>query len=255
VLVETVGALFAAGSGYLWLRHMRCPSPKQRRPTAAELEHAFVSAREAMPSRRYRAAGDADRRQLGSLARRLDDTAAQLIAAGFTELGGVVACGGDKLEAYARAFVDRAGTIGALAAVQRASATTSLSLVSGGRSDWCVTVAPPGMRLADPPFVHVERHPAGTRVAELAARHRVFARIDDPARGLVRVGDRDGFVAELNRSNAAAVAWRDAQPADALLDADLHAVWGDRSDAWAHRFRAEPPRAIARDRSSSSRSS
>ena len=246
MLVEAAGVLFAAGTGYLWLRHMRGPTPRQRRLSAAELEHAFVTAREQVPQRRYRTMDDAGRAKLARERRRIEDAVAQLRAEGFTELGEVLACTGDTPLAYALGLVDRDGTT---CAFVTATPPSAVNLVSWTRDDWYSTITQGGMRLADPPFVHVERHPANARIADLVARHRVLAHGEAPARDLVRVTDHAGFVAELSRINAAILAWRDAQPADALLDADLRAVFGDRSQAWAHRFRAEPPRATARVRS------
>jgi hypothetical protein len=78
-------------------------------------------------------------------------------------------------------------------------------------------------RFARPPDVDGDDVLPGSSIADTLALHR--KRVEDVT-GLVVAGDVDDIIATFERHRARALAWREAQPPDELLDADLRAFLG-----------------------------
>jgi hypothetical protein len=140
-----------------------------------------------------------------------------------------------------RWLVDASGRIGAaLGIVGEGNVWVSLNS-SAGEDVFATTRALNTARLADPPFLHRLVLPPELSLAELIRRHAAF-RVD--------AADRIATLADLERTSSRTLAWRNAEPPDALLDADLRALLGANYDRigklWAHKLRDELPRATAR---------
>ena len=104
-------------------------------------------------------------------------------------------------------------------------------------------------RLAEPPFVRRQTLAADVPHAQLVAEHRAF--VGDNAT-LHSIATPVELIAELLRMRSRIVEWRNAQPPDELLDADLRNVLGDvyerSGKIWARRLRDRLPEATLRRR-------
>jgi hypothetical protein len=85
---------------------------------------------------------------------------------------------------------------------------------------------PAASTLSRPPFVTLQHIPPATSFIAVVAKHRAKARFDDPERAFIPVKTFDEVVHELDRMRDKSIAWREAQPMDALLDADLRSLLG-----------------------------
>ena len=85
---------------------------------------------------------------------------------------------------------------------------------------------PASSMLSRPPFVDVLAVPVTTSMTETYARHRKRAQLDDPERAFIPVRAFAEVEHELARMRDKVSAWRRAQPADDLLEADLKALLG-----------------------------
>ncbi len=217
---------------------------------ADKFERELRSARDQMTIETpWRAATEADR----ELVARLDLVAADqaaLEACGFTVAGDLVGMGANRVAILVvRALVDPTGTICASASVARGSDKTSIGLASFSPDDMLSTQRGRQARLAEPPFVRRQTLAADVTHEQLVAKHRAVAG-DDAA--LDRIASHHDLIAELLRIRARVIDWRNAQPPDELLDADLRNVLGDvyerSGKIWAHRLRDRLPEATLRRR-------
>ena len=149
---------------------------------------------------------------------------------GLTMLGDLVEEGSVRKATTAmRWFHDASGTVfGWMAPIPAGGSTV---VVVALRSDdeetqASTTRVSPHGALAPPPFVRLQLVPLPTSLAETLAKHRAFAGTNDPARTFRRVTTLAELGAEIARTRAKVSAWRTAQPADQLLDADLRGVLG-----------------------------
>jgi hypothetical protein len=85
---------------------------------------------------------------------------------------------------------------------------------------------PPASLLSRPPFVDMQSVPTHVSLTELVSRHRKRAELDNNDRAFVPVKTFDQLTAELDRMRSKTAAWRKAQPADELLEADLRSLLG-----------------------------
>jgi hypothetical protein len=155
-------------------------------------------------------------------------------ALGFTMLGDHVET--SELATAPRAmrwFVDRAGTtFGWIAPFEvHDQHFTVIVLMSHELDTQTVTSRQPAASLlARPPFVDVLAVPPPTSFAETLAKHRKRAQLDDQERAFVPAKTADEVFAEVARMRDKVIAWRRAQPADELLDADLRSLLGAQYD-------------------------
>lgn len=172
----------------------------------------------------YRPVGDPD------LADELVGSTMEAEKAGFTMLG-------DFLEESAvrpdgmpmRWFTDARGTtFGWMAPFQvRGERMIVLVLMSHELATQTITSrAPRASALSRPPFVQVQHVPVTTTFKETVARHRELAKLDEDTRGFVPVRTFDQLRHELERMRAKTIAWRENQPDDELLEADLRSLLG-----------------------------
>jgi hypothetical protein len=86
--------------------------------------------------------------------------------------------------------------------------------------------APKASTLSKPPFVRVQHVALDASFAETVAKHREAAQLDEDTRGFVPVKTFEQLTHELERMRGKAIAWREGQPHDELLDADLRSLLG-----------------------------
>jgi hypothetical protein len=86
--------------------------------------------------------------------------------------------------------------------------------------------APKASALSKPPFVLVQHVPLGASFAEVVAKHRAAAKLDDDTRGFVPVKTFDQLTHEVERMRAKVITWREGQQREELLDADLRSLLG-----------------------------
>jgi hypothetical protein len=170
-------------------------------------------------------------------------------ACGFAVLGDIVREVGDRRLAIMRAFCDRSQTTCAVATVAVKTPSKSWTLYSFADDQMFSTHRGVPGTLATPPFVHRQPVAADLPYAQVVDRHRTFA----TASPLVHIASRDALLAELERLHAKIASWRDAQPPDELLDADLKGVLGNvgyawSGKAWTRRLRGRLPVATLRRR-------
>jgi hypothetical protein len=242
VIVE-LASLATAGVVWLFRHQIRAPL----------FARAYRRACGELPRRRFRAAAEQDRVYFSFSANQLNGMAVGLRAAGFTELGDIAFGTDGAADVYARVFADAARTTAALIAVSgRPPHPTMLQLFSHRRDDYYITQRARGSHIATPPFEHIERCAYSTAMTAVLARHRELVPADVADQELVQLADLGAVIAELARRHGAIMAWRDAQPVEAMLDADLRAMFGARyaklTPKQAQRFRAAPPKATVRSR-------
>ena len=86
--------------------------------------------------------------------------------------------------------------------------------------------APKASTLSRPPFVKVQHVATDASFKDTIAKHRELAQLDDDTRGFVPVKTFDQLTHELERMRGKAIAWREGQEHDELLDADLKSLLG-----------------------------
>lgn len=171
-------------------------------------------------------------RPMGSpeLADELDAITREAEKAGFTMLG-------DYLEESPvretgmpmRWFVDARGTtFGWMAPFEvRGKREIVIVLMSHELATQTITArAPKSSALFRPSFVHVQHVELATPFKDTVAKHRELAKLDDETRGFVPVKTFEQLSHELERMRGKVIAWREAQPKDELLDADLRTLLG-----------------------------
>jgi hypothetical protein len=90
---------------------------------------------------------------------------------------------------------------------------------------------PAASLISRPSFVDMKTVPMATSITELFASHKKRAFTDDGA--LVPIKTFEELEHELARMRDRVIAWRRAQPADELLDADLRSLLGAQYDKLA----------------------
>jgi hypothetical protein len=86
--------------------------------------------------------------------------------------------------------------------------------------------APRASTLSRPPFVQVQHVDVAASFKDTVAKHRELAKLDEDTRGFVPVRTFDQLSHELDRMREKAIAWREGQQHDELLDADLRSLLG-----------------------------
>jgi hypothetical protein len=167
-----------------------------------------------------------------------DDRA--LTSNGFRRLGEIAAV--DRVRSVVRGYADAAGTTVAVLLVANGQAHVDLRsfATTGARF---TTIRGRRARLALPPDVRVAEHDAEATVPTLLARHRDAIK----AEALIAVDSIEALLERVAAGHDAARAWRDTQPPDELLEADLRALLRGQYDRigpiWLHRLRSRIPAA------------
>ncbi|HEY1558409.1 MAG TPA: hypothetical protein VGF94_26475 [Kofleriaceae bacterium] len=243
-----VSGAVGAGVVYVWIwrryRYLSAHWRHQRDMDKAERVLRELREAASAPIARH-IAGTGDAALVATLeAVRADEGA--LVAAGFTLLGDVVCQRAGGKAMITRWLADPSGTTCAELGL-RGEGNVWLVLHSASGDNVYATHREqyPGS-LARPPFVHHRYVPPERSLAELIRHHAEAARHDDAA-SIATLAD---VVAQLERTSSRTLAWRNAEPPDALLDADLRGLLGANYDRigklWVHKLRDELPRATAR---------
>jgi hypothetical protein len=247
MVVDIVSAAVGLGVIYVWSRRLRGVHAHWRyRNSAEHFEREFHRARERRADRRYRVATATDD-TVRARRHEANRDAEALVAAGFREIGDIVTYYlGEAPTVWMRAFVDAEATTCAIVSVGEDHQGAWPWLASFRGDDRIVTLRGSAVGLARPPSSRFDRKPTTATIDELLRSHRASIHADD-GNHWQRIDTRDELIARLHRDDELATAWRDAQPPDDLLDADLRALLDTRYEqhgaAWANRLRAEPPRA------------
>jgi hypothetical protein len=169
---------------------------------------------------RYRAPTPDDHIELGPL----DALTPQLRTLELAVLGDLVDPAGDAKLAM-RWFVDGEHTTYGMFSVTRSGTVAMLMSCSADR--FYVTRMVPTPQLACPPSYTRQDVPLRSSLADVVAKHRALVA---RAPGLVACADLDAVTSELDRMREHVLAWREAQPPQALIDADVRAILGARFD-------------------------
>lgn len=246
----SIGVIIGTAASVYWLqRYVRATRAYWRgQKRADELESTLRRAREELSSPiPLRVATGADVDLVASL-RRARAGEDELVARGFRVLGDIVAEGAAAW--IMRALVDRDGTTSAVLMVPaKPSGAVLLRFSSYLGDEVFLTGRATGPSLADPPFVHRQTLPHAP-VSSVLAQHRAFARLDDKERSFFRSDSLEDMLARAEKTRSDAARWRDAQPPEVLLDADLRSVLGTHygvvGASMARRLRAQLPTATLR---------
>lgn len=139
-----------------------------------------------------------------------------------------------------RWFVDARGTtFGWMAPFEvRGKREIVLVLMSHELASQTITArAPKASALMRPSFVHAHSVDMATSFTETVAKHREYAKLDDDTRGFVPVKTFEQLSHELERMRGKVIAWRESQPDDELLDADLRTLLGGQYRRLANAMR------------------
>jgi hypothetical protein len=169
---------------------------------------------------------------------RLGEHEAMLVSNGFFPLGDVVMQSGAARIGIMRAFVDEGRTICAYLIIPSGSPSrVVLLLESYSPSGEFSTFRRPHADLAQPPFSHQQIVEADLSYAQTAVQHRAFLASKNVEDILVRIGSLDVLLNELHRGETLIREWRAAQQPDALLEADLRALFGPRYERHGKRWK------------------
>ena len=173
-----------------------------------------------------------------------------LVACGFAVLGDIVTVDAENTAVgVMRAFVDR--TTCAFVAVGLSDPpVTMLQLSSYATGEVFGTRLGRLVSIAEPPTVHRQAVAADLSHRDAVAKHVELTHTATSP--LIEITTLDELIAQLDRGRAETARWREGQPPDALLDADLRAVLGDgyarSGEAWIRRLRGHLPQARLRVR-------
>jgi hypothetical protein len=172
-----------------------------------------------------------------ALASVLDDVTAEAESLGLTMLGDhVEEAKLAALERPMRWFVDGAGTtFGWMAPFEVDGAKhTVIVLMSHELDSQTITARQPlASTLSRPPFVTLQHVAPATSFQQTLAKHRAKAGLEDSERAFIPVKTFEQICHELDRMRDKVIAWRTAQPAGELLDADLRSLLGSQYDKLA----------------------
>jgi len=170
-------------------------------------------------------------RPVGSveLADELDSLTREAEKAGFTMLGDYLEESAGRDGMPMRWFVDARGTVFGWMAPFDVAGKRELVVVLMSHqlaSQTITSRAPKASTLSRPPFVQVQHVELGTSFKDTVKQHRELAKLDDETRGFVPVKTFEQLASELGRMRDKVIHWREGQPKDELLDADLRSLLG-----------------------------
>lgn len=244
-----VGAIVGAFALYVAYRRLSFVRAFwHRRDQLARFERALRDARaNASGPSPWRLARADDRDLVALLLHAAAGDEHALGAAGFVPLGELVG----ELPAGRATLVLRALVRGPAVAFLMISTTTPtrvrMTISSYGPDQQFSTARDSdGRSLATPPFVHLRHLRADATALEVVREHAAFATAGE----LRTLATLDELLATMAAHRALVQRWRDAQPPDALLEADLRGLLGPAYDGagayWARKLRARLPDARLR---------
>jgi hypothetical protein len=164
------------------------------------------------------------------LADELVSSTREVEKAGFTLLGDFIEASPVSTSGMAmRWFVDARGTtFGWMAPFEvKGKREILFVLMSHGLASQTITSrAPKASTLSRPPFVQVQHVELTTKFKDMVVKHREIANLDDESRGFVPIKTFEQLDHELARMRSKVIQWRESQPKDELLDADLRSLLG-----------------------------
>lgn len=246
VLIGTAVGTFGV---YFWSWRRARTARAQERSSTSEFERTLRRARDNFALAKYSVPLDTHAELVALLAATNLDCEA-LLGAGFRPLGDIVIDGVDRDSTMIiRALVSSDGaTIALLSVPRHVSTRVMLGFTSHSPDEMFSTRRGPLPSLAEPAFAHRQTLAADLPIVELIARHSELARA--AKQPLIRIANRTELLEELRRAREQIVRWREAQPSDVLLDADLQAVLGESYEhfgpLWMHRLRGRLPQATLR---------
>jgi hypothetical protein len=249
VLEVLIGSAVGTFGVYFWSWRRARAARAQERSSTTEFERTLRRARDNFAVAKYSVPLDSHAPLVALLAATNPDCET-LLGAGFKPLGDVVIEGVDRDSTMiVRALVSADGTTIALLSVPRHATTrVMLGFTSHSPDEMFSTRRGPLPSLAEPAFAHRQTLAPELPIVELIARHGVFTRAARSA--FIQIANRTELIAELHRAREQIVNWRNAQPSDVLLEADLQAVLGESYEhfgpLWMHRLRGRLPRATLR---------
>ena len=199
----------------------------------------------------YREPDTGDDALVGLMKLRIEPAVQKLANHGFTSLGDLVMDHHGQPLGIMRSYVDGATTcVHVIVTMEQPLPAVPLLQSYARDAHWLTLFGGESLPwLAVPPHSHRQRADAALRFQSILDRHRKFAR----AEGLIRIATRDDLVRVLVADRALTIAWRDAQPPDQLLEADLRELLGTQFERQGprlmRRLRADLPRARVHRRS------
>jgi hypothetical protein len=249
VLEVLIGSAVGTVGVYFWSWRRARAARAQERTSTSEFERTLRRARDNFAVAKYSLPLDSHAGLVALLAATNTDCEA-LLGAGFKPLGDVVVDGVDlDSTMIVRALVGpEATTIALLSVPRHASTRVMLGFTSHSPDEMFSTRRGPLPSLAEPAFAHRQTLAADLPIVDLIARHGELVRA--AKQPLIRIANRTELLEELRRAREQIVRWREAQPSDVLLDADLQAVLGESYEhygpLWMHRLRGRLPQATLR---------
>lgn len=165
-----------------------------------------------------------------ALATILDEATAEAESLGLSMLGDYIEeASVVSLERAIRWFVDGDGTtFGWMAPFEVDGQKYILIVLMSHELDAQTITArqPLGSTLSRPPFVTLSHLPPATSFQQTLAKHRTKAGLGESGRAWIPVKTFEQVEHELDRMRDKVIAWRNAQPEDELLDADLRSLLG-----------------------------
>jgi len=219
-----------------------------RRAKLERIERALRQAREnAHGPSPWRVATERDRELVALLAAALTDERS-LEALGFQRLGDLVGELPGQPATLAMRVLVKDATVAGVMVTRSAPSTVRISLSSYGADRQRTTSrGGDGRSLAMPPWIRLVHMNAGASVADLLSEHTAFAPADERVFATL-----DDSLAHIATQRERVQHWRDAQPPDELLEADLRGLLGaqyERAGAyWTRKLRAKLPDATLRRR-------
>jgi len=172
---------------------------------------------------------------------------------GFAVLGDLVSKREAPSTGLSRYFVDESGTMVASLSVLKGSPNACWLALEcfTAYSQFMTLRAGKLPELSYPPFVYRQWVGKDIPVDEVIERHRALIKDkNNEEQCLCTIRNLDELVAQTERHSELNREWRNAQPPDALLEADLRSVLGERYDGlgkrFAQRLAAELPEARIR---------
>lgn len=246
-----VGGGVGAGVLYLWgwrsLKYVRHFLNRARRAKTFEHDLRAFRAHLAVEAP-YRIATTSDAALVARLAdRRLYEP---FVAQHFTALGDVVMLGTEGAPIGAmRALVDAERRVVAMVGVSPSSEIKHLQLVSFGDQESFATSRGARVTLAELTSIHRQTVAVEALAETMITKHREL--LQAAKAPLVQISSSHDLVAQLHLMRRANKQWRDDQPPDELLDADLRLSLGkayaSTGKTWARRLRGGLPEARLRN--------
>ncbi|HEY1546980.1 MAG TPA: hypothetical protein VGG28_04140 [Kofleriaceae bacterium] len=237
-----LGGFVGATALYTGLRTLAALARRRRATRRSDdFEQSLLEARaQASAPLAWRLATPTDMRDVIELDRVHPDDRA-LTTNGFHRLGEIIAVG--NVRSVARAYADASATTIAVVVVANGKGLLDLRsfTTTGARF---TTLRGARARLATAPEVRIVEHPLDSAVPYLVMQHAVLIKAV-PA--LMRLDTIEALLAQVAANHDATRTWRDAQPPDELLDADLRALLRNQYDRigaiWLQRLRSRIPAA------------